>query len=433
MPTPTKLRAALYNIEDQGYGATPSADTFPTNYTYVDNAVDIEVDLKQEVIKRGLQQLRFVDDPPVYGSKRGTTLSFSVYAHGYSATTPTGAPASLHSLAQLIRSCGYGVTYGGYTTEDSGQTSTSSKVYLTSATGFQEGDGILVTTASGVELTFIAVLDTNTAYVSPALSAAPTDGGAIYGAITLFPLEAGATNQSLKMVCALYDTEGALTLTGGRGSKLTWSMDSAQMMKFDFEFTFQSWSIASHSVADPHTPTVADPVVGMGFPTLYEDSLSWSGAKSTLTNFVASVRTTLHTSNMEFDAGLSVTPRPSTAATQGCAEIILTDRYATLKITPTEFDADYYTDFAAQTAKSFLYQHGSAAGNIVGIYMPSARVMEAPPKPTDIDGIQGLEIMLGESKPYDYSQAVWMEGASADDPQWPTDEAQNSPHRIAFA
>ena len=430
MPSPIKLKGIWYNVEDNGFGVAPSSDTFPTNYTWIGFAEDIEITPDAEHLPVPHQQPRFFNERRTRGTESTATVSFKVAAHGWNVGQPSGAPTTTPPLGQLIRSSYHTESKGGKTTV-AGSGSTTKLVEVASNTTFAEGQVIGVETAAGLEYTVINIIDSTSFYVSPELAGIPTaTTGDVFGCFTYVPRDALEANQSIKFVAVGYDTEARYDLVGCRGTSVKRTVNHKQVTMFEFEFAVQAWSQTTHSQVTPATYAYPQPKAAIADTFLYSASADYdSGAKSTPTNLTPALNTEIHVASCAFDSGLEVAGQPSLTAAQGVAEWILTGRSATITIQPSHYDVDYFTDSAAVARKSIMQWDGTTAGNITGVVFPSAQFMSEP-KEADVDGILGLDLEFEEGLVYDYTNNIWLEGASGDSEQWPANDPQNAPYKL---
>ena len=98
----------------------------------------------------------------------------------------------------------------GYTTEDTTQTSTTTTIYVSSATGFAEGDFIKVELSSGAYgYTKITAVSGNTLTVSPALPESPKDGGSVREVKYGFKVTIRNTGSVVAVIDAIYVYKGS--------------------------------------------------------------------------------------------------------------------------------------------------------------------------------------------------------------------------------
>ncbi len=429
-------KLALYiNQEDDGYAVVPTPDTFPTNYDLTE-AYDIVLDLQQEYHTQKIGSLFYYTKPKVKGSKSGT-LTFKHQLHGWSVTTPAAAPAALNPLAKLLKGAGMVQEYGGYGTENNLAVSTTTRVDLDDASGWSPGEMILVqTAASTYAMSAVMGVDTNDAYLSKALSAAPLAAGVSYGGLTFAPIPYGMpANYSLKMRVLGQNLEDSFILVGCRGVLKSITIEDGLPIA-EFEFMFAGWSQSDHTIADVGVyPYPAPPPGDFGCVFSSSASFTWGGVTKVITNWesgasTAALHTSLEISSLTFNTNMALSPKKALnggTTDSNIIELIQTQGgAATITYTPY-FDKDHYTEASNNAAKTLLFVWpGPNPGTYCALFIPLAEV-DASIGQGDTENIKTNEITKVCGIVQD-SDGTMLEGAEAT--EWVNSAVRNSPWRF---
>ena len=288
------------------------------------------------------------------------------------ATAGTAAP-----WGPLLRACGMAETLTASAVTGTAQASSTTSITL--AAGASSTDGTYVgadITMAGQTRTIIAYNGTTkVATVHKVYASAPTVGSYTIGANAIYlPVSTG-----FESITIYYNVNGVQhKATGCRGT-VSFTLDSNQrpIMKYQFTGIYNAVTDTAVSGSVFTSWQVPVPVNSSNSEVLLAGKASDGSA------------TGIQVDKFSLDLGTSVKHRMLI----GSENVVLTDRQAkgqvSIEATTVTFN-DWWSQIRAATKFPMLIENGTAAGNTVGIFMPSSQLID--PKYSDVDGVAELDM-----------------------------------------
>lgn len=318
----------------------------------------------------------------VAGSKSGGTISFTMWLHGHSATTPSTDP-TVHPDATIIKNVlgsggadGYAATPNGVTTS-----STTSLVNIVNgqADAAWSGFAQLAAGASTNVIWWAKTIDTG---VSPdtivplvtTLAEAPAAGTA-YGSYVAWLSTAALVPLTIDW-CGT-DSTAHIRYSDCGVSKATVTMVNKQAIMMEVEFTFVTWTNVGsggapvdYAYAYPRIP----PFIGA------------NGARA-----LFSGGTSICPQQVIIEMTQTLEEVPCASSTQGVSQLTWTDRAAKVSITSavSDYSATPWTDTAGATPAALQIDGCNQVGRALSIAMPAPQ-LEEQPAPVAIGNLLGI-------------------------------------------
>jgi hypothetical protein len=330
----------------------------------------------QESIERNVQRsglgLRI---PNTLGGKGGT-LTFKLDVPGLTTAAASTVEAVMNTFLSLcLRKCGLAEGLGtGTTVTGSGSTTTS--IDCTNAAGISETSLVMI---SG-EVRVVTGVSSNTITVSPALSAIPSAATVVYSSASYVPSDADPGTAAF----VVKGEDDEYTLLGCKGTVKLGAADARARPQFEFSFNVDNWSRTSKASLPAETSLVKPT------PLTLRSSPFWWGA------------TKYPISNVAFDPGFVVSPKPSTQGTQGRAGWVVTDENSVLSVKPYMATA-WSTDFEALTERVATMQVGASAAGAFAVVFPKGQIV-AQPNRAAVEGLNAHDITIRANDPQDADQ-----------------------------
>lgn len=378
------------------FGVDPGAET------YVDHRLVAGTFSPRQLGRKHLPDMTVVSrlhdrNSPKLGSLDGLGFSASVYLEGLSAALATGSTYThpQNNVAELL-DCLMGGNAGGAGSTElaSGSTTTSIAVQVGHGTRFSKGGACII----NGELREIKNISGDTLTLKHALSAAPTNGQAIYNCGTFFLDEDAVGNNGNSLI---FRVLGMLTgdqwIYRGCGGSFTIDAAIDQLVKMNLNIQAATGAVPGAS-ATPKTSgeTLAGAsYVGGGPLPAVTGQVQWQDVGTTTRKILRADRFTI-------DPGIRIVAETSLDGVETkyryrmlrqAARVTLEFPAYTGATDGADFDL-MWTDFNANTAKACVIQLGNApivAGvgtGVVGISFP--RLMWAGPPERIAGGEDGL-------------------------------------------
>lgn len=394
---PADLAEALvFLIEAKGDYNAHIGET--NTHVWIDVAAsDVELGRERQTHRRMERTQRLTQIQENVLGRRGCTLSFGHYLQGDGVALDTGASAADDSFQTLLET----VLGGGYAAAGStcaaGSTTTVLNVQGGHGARFRAGTAILVEgTGHGGrnEMSVIRSVATDAITLEIALTNAPPATRNVWNSYTAYVDPAAtATLQALLTGDASADVFLALGLAGG----LTLSdlLQTDQIARAMFALTGARWETDVDTLAAA-TYDGADPL-----GTAEEVEICWE-------DHGTQTRSLISCSALDIVPGVTWTHLYA----RGNADVDHCDRVRLTKIEPTatltaDVDADFLTDYEAQTLKALTIMNGRTAGSSWCVCIPRC-VVSAPP-PRAVHGEQTantIQIQARENDAGDASTAL---------------------------
>lgn len=433
--------AAYGTVETGGFGAGSfSLANGGGDFTPL-KVFDIKLTDTTEHHEQKVQDIEYYKLGLIKGASRAE-IEFKAQLGGPYLTTQSGAPVAgdLGGIGMLLKNALGIVEYGcAPTVEDVGQASTTSKVYLTTGTGLTSGQLITVETSSGVfETVPIAVYASNVATLSKKLSAAPLDGGNIYGLINFAPLLGSVlASYTLRIVVVSLHTNDMNELYGVRLALESLEYDDGVLTA-----TFKGMAAicirSTHSLTQIATFGGPSPRVNVGVKFAAAARGTWASTydKSDVANWTpanhAAVK--IAKTGWKFNTGMAVSAKEvanSDISGSDVDEFVLTAAEPSIEYEVYHEQA-FYDEVTNQTEQSILTEwRGSAVGKGAALWIPRALPMQKPER-GEVNNIASLTIKKPCAIPVDTDESTFLDGGSAESPQKSTTGVRNAPFVLAL-
>ncbi len=316
------------------------------------------------------------------GSKSGGTISFNMWLHGHSASTPSTDP-TIHPDCIILKNVlgsagadGYIATPNGVTT---GSTTSLVNVVNGQADAACAGYAQMAAGASTNVIWWAKTIDAGASpdTITPlvtTLAEAPA-AGTIYGSVVAWLSTAEIVPLTIDW-CGT-DSTAHVRYSDCGVSKVTLTFVNKQAVMMDVEFTFVTWdnvgsggAPADYAYTYPRIP----PFVGA------------NGARA-----LFSGGSSICPQQIVIEMTQTLDEVPCASSTQGVSQLKYSNRTVTTAITrtPSDLSASPWTDVAGATPNALQIDCGATPGRSVSVAMPAPQVKEQP-APAAVGNLLGL-------------------------------------------
>ena len=356
----------------------------------------------RNAVKSGHYTLR-----PVDLTHHGSTLGIKLQMKGWSRSVPTTDPAAGQPpIDVFLRQMLGGVIRGGYQAAAVGSGSTTSQVVIDAAkvvTGYKVGGGLVIKNGSSYGLGIVkevtdggGLVDSQVDLLVPALYAAE-EGTATYGVASYY-LSTAALTTFYSLMVQLQDSDACLVFGGCWPTKIALTGGQGTLLDAAIDFHCHSVDVISGAALSAPAYTFDS------LPAMAEENQTWL-YRSDGVGGVSEVPLT------SFSLELSQEATP-TGFLSGVAK---KNRMVQCKFSVPVDGAPVLDTDANATPLSLVLYHGTTAGGMFGLTIPSPILVAAPTSPADKDGLYSQE--------YTYAPGVYSGDTGSD-------ASANSPFRL---
>lgn len=381
----TKGRLA---VKEQGSG-WGTAETSFTSTDLIEVVGPVVPPMPRETVSVDTYRPGYTSAPVAPGSKAGGTITFTMWLHGWSATTPSGDP-TIHPDATILKNLLGGGGTDGYTTAIAAGSSTS-LVNVTNAQADTAWSGFAQMAAGATKnvIWWAKTIDTGASpdTIAPlvtTLAEAPAAGTA-YGSYVVWLSTAAATPLTIDWLGT--DSTAHIRYFDALPSKATLTLAAKQAPMLEVEFTFLNWTNvgsggapADYAYAYPRIP----PFIGA------------NGARALFSGGSAICPSTVVIEMMQ-----TLVEVPCASSEQGASMLKDTNRSVTVAVTrtPSDLSTTPWTDSAGSTPAALQIDLANTPGRAASVKMPAPQLKEQP-TPTGVNDLIGLTSVY-EPLPYE--------------------------------